>query len=251
MIRISHLAFVLSLTLLVSGLVAQSAGEARSTLKEWIQLEKTYSAEKSEWDAESQIIEDQINLLKSEKARLEEKIGEAESAVDKAKSKRSELNSRKEELVAAVDTLKGPLQVLEERIHELYPQLPPPLQEEISKLYARVPKEAENARLSTSERLQAVIGILSQADKFNSGVQKETEIRSIGDRQAEVETLYFGLAGAYFADSQGTYAGIGYPTGNGWEWEEKPDAAARIARLVAVYDGTQEASFTMLPVEIK
>ena len=98
------------------------------------------------------------------------------------------------------------------------------------------------------EKLHEITG---WRDKFNSGVQREAEIRDVDGSQAEVETLYFGLAAAYFANAEGTYGGIGFPGPDGWTWELKTAEAPAISRLIGVYTGQREAEFVPVPATIR
>lgn len=243
---------LLAATLGAPLLPAQDAAtETRETFREWLRTEKQISQEQSAWKAEKEILADRIALLETEKEALEERIASAEERMSQAEGKRSDLTAERESALAAMASIRESLPQLEARAKALAATFPPPLREEISKLIQRIPENPENTRLSSAERLQAVIGILSQADKFNSGVSVVAEIRDIGGRQAEVRTVYFGLGGAYFSDDAGSYAGVGIPVADGWEWEVVEGLGPAVTRLLGVYDGGREASFTDLPVHLR
>ena len=242
---------LLSIFLFGPLLVSADPEAEREALKEWVRLEREISRETSEWQAEKEILEDRIALFRAEKERLQERIEEAREGRDQIESRRAEIMEKREELEAVLEIVEQPLEAYEQRLVELYPRFPAPLQEEVRKLRDRLPGEGESSDRAITERLQAVVGMLNFADKFNTGVQREVEIRTIDGRQVEVETLYFGLAGAYFADSQGRHAGVGYPGPDGWEWEETPETADSITRLISVYNGTREAVFSPVPVSIQ
>jgi hypothetical protein len=224
--------------------------ETRNALREWVRIESEISAEKNDWSAEKEILRDRIALLKSEETRLLEQIEEAKSGLGEVDEKRAALNAEREAIKAVTVSIQEPLVRFEARIREMYKTFPEPLQEETQRLYDRIPEDPEATRLSVAERLQAVVGLLNFADKFNSGVQREVEIRTLDGQQVEVETLYFGLAGAFYSDTQGRHAGIGTPGPDGWEWRKTPEAAADIAQLIAVYNGTREAEFSPVPVTL-
>lgn len=242
------------LALLISALplVGQSGPAAvRENLREWVDVQKTISAEETDWKAEQAIMGDMLSLLRAESERLTERIDSAREAMNVADDKRAELNAEREAYRAAVDFLASRLGELEASIRELVVMLPEPLTEEIAPLLQRLPEaNAEEVDVPLTQRLQTVVGILSQAEKFNSAVSLIVETMPVGEQRREVRTLYFGLAGAFFADPAGTYAGIGAPAANGWEWSETPDAAPRIADLIAMYENTREAAFVVLPVQL-
>lgn len=224
--------------------------QTRDQLREWIEIQKTISEEATSWQAESAVLSDMIHLLKTESTDLAEQIAASEAAVSEADGKRAELTSEREEYIAAVASIEPQLAVFEAGLKRLHKHLPPPLQEEVAPLFRRLPDDPSKTRLTATERLQAVIGILSQADRFNGGVLREAEIRDIDGQQSEVQTLYFGLAAAYFANAQGTYGGIGYPGPDGWTWDLSSEHAPAISRLIAVYMGTREAEFVPVPVKV-
>lgn len=230
---------------------APDLDEARNLVSEWVGVEKLISEERTNWDAEKDIVADMIALLKQEKESLQERIELAKAATSEADEKRMSLVSEREEYIEAMDFLGGKISGLESKITSLYAKFPPPLQEEVSVSFNRIPESGENSRLSVSQRLQTIVVVLSQADKFNGGVQVISKIQDLQSGPAEVDILYFGLGGAFFQDKSGKYAGVGYPGESEWVWEETPDAAAQIADLFAVYQGTKQAEFIGLPVTIK
>lgn len=227
--------------------------DTQSTLTEWIGIEKDLAKEKSDWKYEKEIIKDTIRVLQEEKELLKERIKSAKEATSTADGKRIKLNEEKQVLVQGVEELAKEIEPLEAEARKLYQFFPEPMQEEIAALYNRIPDGTKKGRLPPlSTRLQSVVGILSQADKFNAGITLKTEIKELeSGTNAEVQTLYFGLGGAYYSDSIGTYAGVGTPTPEGWVWEKKPEAGPLIADIIASYQSTQEAAFIDLPVVIK
>lgn len=240
-----------SVFLPVSGVQSEpSAYEIRDALREWVRLEALISSEASEWSAEKQILADRISLLESEEAYLHERLRQADSEIGELERRRSDLDAQRESLKSLTETLIVPLSEFEEQLLRMYPTFPEPLQEETRRLRDRIPADSETTRLSVPERLLTVVGILSFADKFNSGVQREVEIRMVDGQQVEVETLYFGLGGAYYADATGRHCGTGVPGPGGWVWRSTPESAQQILRLHAVYAGTREADFSTVPVTI-
>ena len=66
-----------------------------------------------------------------------------------------------------------------------------------------------------------------------------------------MRTLYWGLAGAFYVDSAGEYAGVGFPAEKGWEWPQIDGAGLEIKRLLDVYEGSEEIQFVDVPARIK
>lgn len=230
---------------------APDLDEARNLVSEWVGVEKLISEERTSWAAEKEIVADMISLLKQEKETLQERIELAKAATSDADEKRSSLIEEREEYIEAMDFLGEKITDIESKIVSLHSKFPPPLQEEVSVSFNRIPKSGEKSRLSVSQRLQTIVVVLSQADKFNGGVQLVSKIQELKSGPAEVDILYFGLGGAFFQDKSGKFAGVGYPGETEWVWEETPEAAAQIVDLFAVYQGTKQAEFVGLPVTIK
>jgi hypothetical protein len=98
-----------------------------------------------------------------------------------------------------------------------------------------------------------VIGILNEVNKFNrSEITVTSEVRKLaGGSSAEVTALYIGLGQAFYTGSNGTVAGVGHPSEDGWIWEPANDAAAEIAEAIAVLKNEKVASFIPLPVKVQ
>ena len=68
-----------------------------------------------------------------------------------------------------------------QRVKAILATLPEPLVEKIKPLIRRLPNDPNNTKLSLGERVQNVVGILSQADKFNSTITLSNESREIAE----------------------------------------------------------------------
>ena len=227
------------------------ADEMRSAYSEWVQLRKTIAEEKSAWDEDKAILNDQIGVLEAEKLSLQTLINEAEAVTDQSKNERAVLLDEKQQAIDAVSILNQKIPGYETSILELVGYFPEPLIKEIKPLLNRVPKPGETTRQSASQRLQNVVGILTQMDKFNQGVTLVSEVKDIGGgNMVEVKTLYLGLGIAYFVDRNGEYSGYGEPTSGGWKWTVDKDLSTEIQALVTTYQNVSKASFVTIPVKI-
>ena len=121
----------------------------------------------------------------------------------------------------------------------------------IKPLIRRLPHDPDSKTLSLGERVQNIVGILSQADKFNTTITAVSDSREITENKVvEVRTLYWGLAMAYFVDSSGEYAGIGFPGKDGWEWPQIEGSGPSIQQLLGVYEGNEDIQFVEVPARI-
>lgn len=245
----------ISLGILAATGTAQAAdpvGDARHTLEQWVQTRQIISEENANWKVEQSILEDTVALLTSELGRLDSELEELEASTTAADEDRAKLNEEKEQLTAASSVVESNIGALETQMKAVIKTLPAPLVGKIKPLIRRLPQDPADTSLSLGERVQNIVGILSQADKFNTGITQTSESREIdGGKTVEVRTLYWGLAAAYYVDSSGQYAGYGFPTADGWEWPRLDNEGEAIKRLIDVYEGSEEIQFIPVPARIK
>lgn len=250
--------FLFGLTLGLTALsqTATHAGDLQGTrdvLDQWVETSQLISKEKSDWRLEKAILEDTLTLLTGELERLTKNLEELEASATAADEDRAQLTEQKEELEAGSAVVEENIGSLETQLKKIVKTLPAPLVEKLSPLIRRLPDDPEDTQLSLGERVQNIVGILSQTDKFNTTITLESEARELDSgKTVQVSTIYWGLAAAYYVDDSGTYAGIGYPTANGWEWPQVEDAGPQIKQLLEIYDGTDpNIQFVDLPASIK
>jgi len=225
--------------------------ETRDVLDQWVETRQIISEEKADWKIEQSILGDTVTLLKSELERLTKALEELEATATAADEDRTELADEKEQLNSASDVLIGSIGALETQLKRIVKSLPLPLVEKIKPLVRRLPDNPAETKLSLGERVQNIVGILSQADKFNTTLTQTSESRELENgKVVEVRTLYWGLAMAYYVDAAGTYAGIGYPGKDGWEWPQVEGKGPEIKRLIDVYEGAEEIQFVEVPARI-
>jgi len=226
--------------------------ETKSTVTQWAETESIISKEQNDWLKEKAILEDLARMLEAEKEGLATKIDETKESATEADKKREEVVNRKETLEEASSVVRENLESLEEGVRELLPFLPENYVDSIKPLIRQLPEKGKPTQLSLSVRLRNVIGILSQANKFDNVISLETETRDFeGTQSKQVKTLYYGFAIAYYSDATGEKAGYGYPTESGWKWEETPEYGLAILDMISMYEKGKQADFVKLPVVIK
>ncbi|MDQ8204062.1 DUF3450 family protein [Pelagicoccus sp. SDUM812003] len=234
----------------VYSLSADTVKQTQNALSEWISVEKQISEDKSEWIAQKEVLQNSIEFMKGEIGRLEEAIASAKENASAGEKKRAELDEKKEVLDAVTAEMKAAVLEYETRVKKMAEGWPVAFLDTVDTFLDRIPEEekAEDAPLTI--RLQNVVAILSQFDKFQSAITKDTAVQDVDGESREVTTLYYGFSYAYFIDGTGEYAGYGYPTGSGWDWVSDPSLSEDVAQLVAVYDRSTDASFVGLPTKI-
>lgn len=230
---------------------APELGQTRSTLKQWVELKKLVSEEKSKWTVEKQTLNESIDLLTKEIDKLDQQITSMQDQADSAQRERQSLNNEDDRLKAASAVVGEIATDLESQVIGLVEYFPESLKKKLKLLTERIPKNAKAAdTLGLSTRLQYVIGILSEIEKFNKQITVEETMQRIGDSDVAVKTIYIGLAVAYYVDGTRTQAGILRPAKGGWEKERRDELALEISTAIGVYEREETAQFVNLPINV-
>lgn len=245
---ISFLVFVLPVGLFGEKLV----NDTRSTIDQWVETRQIISKESSQWEIEKGLLEKTHALLTSEVARLDSELKDLKESASASDEERSSLAAKKESLKAASKVVSSSIGSLETSLKSIIPSLPAPLIEKIRPLIRRLPDDPQKTDLSLGQRVQNIVGILSQTDKFNTTITATSEAREFEEGKiVQVTTLYMGLASAYYVDDSGKYAGVGIPTTDGWEWPVIDGVGPQIKQLVEIYEGMGEIQFIQVPAQTK
>jgi len=229
---------------------ADDLQNTRNVLDQWVETNQLISKEQSDWKLEQSILKDTETLLSNELERLNNAIKELEDTATAATEDRAKLTEQKDELEAGSAVVLSQIGALETQMKAIVKTLPEPLVEKLKPLIRRLPDNPEDTKLSMGERVQNIVGILSQTDKFNTTLTITSESREISEGKiVQVTTIYWGLAMAYYVDDSGSYAGIGVPSAEGWDWPEVAGAGPQIKKLIDIYEGL-EPEFVAVPARI-
>lgn len=229
-----------------------SIDETRALLDKWVETRQLISEETQDWRIEESILTETQTLLSNQLTRLQENIEALKSSATAVDEKRSKLTKEKDALRAASNVVADKIAALEAKTKRLLPLFPDPLTEIVKPLIRRLPDDPENVEISLGERVQNIIGILSQANKFNNAIKLTSETRTLENgKEVQVNTLYWGLAMAYYVDASGEYAGISYPTADGWKTTPIEDAGLQIKQLIDLYEGVDtNYRFVEIPAQV-
>jgi len=241
--------------LALAGTAALSAApqlaETRSTLKEWVELKKIVSQEKNDWTVEKQILQESIDLRNDEIEKLKKAIETYEAEATDADKIRDDLTQEDTALKQASAIIKTEIVDLEASILDLVKYLPSSLQDKLSSVIQRIPKtKREMDATSLSNRIVYIIGVLTEIEKFNSQLSVVNEIREIGGERVRVDTLYVGLAIAYYVDGTKSEAGYMIPAKDGWKRFEDNSLANAVADAVAMQKREATVNFVDLPLTV-
>ena len=126
------------------------------------------------------------------------------------------------------------------------------LQQAVATMISRIPEDPNQTKVSLSARMVNVVGFINEVNKYNGSISVVSELRrNESGSELQVKVIYVGLAQAYFSSPDGSFAGMGIPGDNGWEWSEQPSLAPAIQQAIAIYEGSAPAAFVDLPMTIR
>jgi len=235
-----------------NGAATTAVNETRAVLHQWIETRQTLARTKADWQVEKQTIEQSIQLHEDELRLLGKQIQEAEQQSSGTGQTRVALEDEQKRLEAAANAVGAAVDQFEDRVVKQMKAFPEPLQRAIAPLARRIPDPDKRKNLSLSERMQNIVGILSEADKFNNTISVSKETRKAADgTEYSVDTLYLGLSQAFFVSQKGQRAGVGYPADGVWQWADKPELAPRIREALDMHSNLKPAAFVGLEAKVR
>ena len=225
--------------------------DTRSSLEKWLETRQLTSKTRSDWRSDKEIMEQTIALYQRELKSIEEQMSKISTNNNQVEKERLEAEALQKTSNDALNRAKEFATGFEAQIKKLVPQMPTPSQDILKKDLARIPADPANTKILAAERVQTLVGILNEIDKFNNALNVFSERRKTakGDEVA-VETVYIGLGAAYFVNGSGDFAGMGAPGPNGWAWTLKPELGPAVKEVLKIYRNERTAQFVTLPVVI-
>jgi hypothetical protein len=229
--------------------------ELRTSVREWVETMRKIQQEENDWSRDQEVLKNYKEGLETEISNLKQQIADAKTRKAGADQESLAQSGERDRLAAAKDELSGIVRKLEENLAAKLPLFPAPLLAEprvaqgVEDLRRDLALPAEKRNEGVSKRLLNVINLLTEAEKFQQTVHLRPELRKNADgREFNMQVIYFGLASAYAVNDDGSFALVGRPAADGWKFEERPELAADIRRLIAATTGDQDAAFVNLPL---
>jgi hypothetical protein len=233
-------------------LVAEGLSESVSVVEQWVETEKRISEVETEWAFNRATMENLIDLYAREIATLEQIIEEAEADVSAAERERAELRGRDEALKEVESGVVEIIAAAETTLKQLEAVLPQPSAEELSPLFRGLPEDVSATRLSIGQRIQPVVAILTQIQKFNQVVTVVEGFREFeAGKTVQTETVYFGLGAAFYVDQANVHAGVGELGPDGWSWRDDNTLVPLIRKFVNIYRGMEQATYLPVPHTVR
>ena len=227
--------------------------EVRTVVEQWVQTRQLISRTQADWEAEKEMLVQTKALYERELAGIETQMSKVSTNSVQVDREREAAEKDLKESVETLDHATGVMAGLEARVRAMTGRLPSPLVETMQPLLARLPEEGKPTKVSVTERVQTVVSLLNEIDKFNNAVGIYSEKRANGKGEdVSVETVYLGLGSAYFVNQTGEFSGSGSPSEKaGWEWIADPSLAAPVREVIRIYRGERTATFVPLPVTLR
>lgn len=224
---------------------------SRDALTKWIETQRIISQEQASAKTAKLALEGRISLVQGELDEFSGKVAKSSQDIDAENKRKANLEKDLESAKAAPQVLLDAIESLENKIKGLKAMLPGPVLEKTKALYQRVPDDPKTTKVSLAERFQNVLGILNEADKANNDLMLTMEVRELsGSKPTECETLYVGLAQAYFVNADRNFAGVGRPVNGKWEWTRRDDLASSIGHVLSIMANKGKPKFVHLPATI-
>jgi len=240
-----------------TALAAKLRGESsldltRTTLEKWVEVRQQIGRTQTDWEADRETLHQMSALLGRELQVVGEQA--AKLSTNSVQVEKERLQAE-ESLQAANEHLEKVRQFaanFEGQIPQLIPRLPAPLQDLLKPWLNRLPADPASTKMTAAERIQVIVAILNELDKFNNGLTIASEKRRNDQgEEVAVETIYVGLGTAYFVNDAGDFAGLGSPGAGGWEWTARPALAATVREVIRIYRNERPARFVSLPATIR
>ena len=227
--------------------------EARTHIEKWVQTRQLIARRNADWRVERDSIGQTIGLLKREIDLLKDAIDKSEQVDSEADAEKKRVSLSLEDLKKANKVVDAALWGMERQTLELMARFPDPLKDRTSNVRSRIPLKKEDLRgRSAAERMQNVVAMLNEADRFNSAITLAIEVRKDAQgKERQVQALYLGLGHAYYADQGGSFAGVGVPGAEGWTWTVNAELGSTIRKVIDIYENERGAEFVPVPVKIQ
>jgi len=219
----------------------------------WVDVRTQLASERRDWEEKKHHWLEEIRLLETEKAALEEEISETGALASSAETQRARLLERKQRMETALDGLRPLLDRAEAHAGLWQARIPPSLMSGLRKAFLEIPATHQQAkRMSVTRRLQLVVALFTEVESLqnNLHVVKEMVPVKAGQRR-EVDVLYMGLCRAFAVSADGEWAAVGEPVTDGWRWSVHPELGPSIRKAIAVFTRRRPAELIDLPLKVQ
>ena len=207
-----RLTFLLILLAAQVAVAQSSLTETRTAVEKWVEVRQLISTLETGWQVEKEVLSQSIAAYEREIASTDALIAKVDTGQTQVVKESESTLKEKKTLIQFTDRLKEEMSRLEFRLINLAKLLPLAVVDRISPLLDRIPKTPSETKLSIPTRMQNLLGVINEVDKFNGSVTVVSELReNPSGAEVQAEVIYIGLAQAYFVDPSVEFAGVGIP----------------------------------------
>jgi hypothetical protein len=227
---------------------ADSIDTVEKSAVDWAKIRAETVRLQTDETSEKELLQSTIGALKERVRILEEKRDSLRSKAD-PDPRGAELPGKIAAARASLEGANARLKRLGDSLVQLRPWLPPRLSSALDLPY----RSLANPLLTTGERMQYVSAVLNRCAQFNQSLNGGDEVLTPGGETEPrvMEVVYLGLAEAYALDRVSGKAYLGFPGGQGWVWEARPELVGPVSRLVAVYKDKADPEFVELTASLR
>ncbi|MEL0646693.1 DUF3450 family protein [Pseudoalteromonas agarivorans] len=224
---------------------ADTVSELEQLVDKWLKIENQTSELNTHWLEQKSSMEQTLTLLKAEQEQLSTLNKNREKNSSDLSKKREQLVTQQGELEKDQQNLNSQLKQISQQLLSLQVQLPPPLLNSWKN-----EGDLANPQLSTTDKLQTALKMLTLLNEFQQRISiHEMAIKHPDGQEVWVKQLYLGAAQAWFVSEDLSYAGIGFPSDLGWQWEfDNSINAEQVALGIAVQQKKRAADWVTLPM---
>lgn len=220
-------------------------------LLQWEQIEAQRHQIQQQWQVRKNVLEQQLQLVESERTELTRLLNEKGSANTKAETERQQLLEQQSSLEAQQADLQHLLSKAKSQIMAVYSQLPPVLQTSWQPDIEYLSLDSQ----TESETLNHIAEALKKLHAFNQRIVLHQTVMNLevagSSKQIQVKQIFLGASKAWYISADHTLWGTGQPTPDGWQWhsleQSNPELADELTTLVVSLEQPAKAKWADLP----
>ena len=166
--------FPLSLVFAQSG---DAVGGVRTTLEKWVETRQLISRSQADWQTDKDMLDQTVALYERELKSIDEQMAKVSTNNTQVAKEMAEAQALQESSGAGLERVRAFATGFEARLKGVLPRWPAPLQDILKPLMLRMPADPANTKMLAAERVQVIVGVLNELDKFNNAVNVFNEKR--------------------------------------------------------------------------
>lgn len=229
----------------------------RATVQKWTEVMRETQGAQERWKQDKQVLQDTKSSLEIEVEQLKAEIKAAEERIAETDAASADKLALKQMHEKAREAFRAGLDAVEAEVSAVIPLLPAELAENPKMQVAieshrKFSASTEKESLSLNKRLDAMLTILAEAERFQQAIQVYGgRVRELSGEQRLLDVVYFGLALGYGVDQDGTIAFQLSPSPEGWvERKLEAEDALAVRELMNVAQKSGEVRLVDVPMTI-